>query len=244
MSTWWFHRWAFKSFLKSASYKPRRQFHWYAGFENFFFTKINPSKIITLRSLINKVLFVRLQKQSATVFIPLKVSAKLRADFGTFANSIWKTPFGIKVYIRVTIFSIGESIETPKPLKRKKCARLKKQPSCPAASVIFYDVLPNLEAKSECKILSDLVVIWTCNLLIWSQTHHHCATTSTVRCLRSLCNVDFGYCQVSASFRNNISMQCFLNETILLQTFRVVIQAFALAVDFVTSYRVMKNSLL
>ena len=213
-------------------------------FWTFFLQRSILQSIITLRTLINKVLFVQLQQQSTTAFIPLKLFSSPSADIDTFAYSNWKTPFGIKVYVTVTIFSIGESNENPKPLKRKKCARLKKQPSCPAASVIFYDVLPNLEAKSECKILSDLVVIWTCNLLIWSQTHHHCATTSTVRCLRSLCNVDFGYCQVSASFRNNISMQCFLNETILLQTFRVVIQAFALAVDFVTSYRVMKNSLL
>ena len=143
----------------------------------------------------------------------------------------------------MTICSIGESIKTPKPLKRRKCEKLKKHTSCLAAFVTLYDVLPNLEAKSECKNLSAFDVIWTRNLVIWNQTRYLCATRSTDKNLRNLWNVDFGYCHVSVSFSNNISTQCFLNETILLQPVNVVIQAFVLAVNFVTSFLVMTNSL-
>ena len=145
--------------------------------------------------------------------------------------------------IPVTICSTGESIETPKPLKRRKCAKLKKQPSCLAASLSFYDVLRKLESYCKRKFLSDLEVIWTRNLLIWCQTRYHCATKSIDKGLQKLSNVDFGYCHVSISLRNYIWTQCFLNETILLHPLKVIIQALALAVDFVTSYLVMTTSL-
>ena len=84
----------------------------------------------------------------------------------------------------MTTFSIGESIETPQPLNKNKHVKLKKQLSCLAVSVISYDVLRNLEAESKRKIFYDLDVIWTLNLLIWSQTRQHWATKSRDKFLR------------------------------------------------------------
>ena len=142
------------------------------------------------------------------------------------------------------IFLMGESIETPQPLNKNKRVKLKKQLSCLVASVILFDVLRNLEDRSERKSFSDFDLNWKRNLLIWSQRRYHCATKWRDRFCRVLCNVDIVQSRVSISFGINTTTHSFLRKNIFLQSQKVVIQASFLAVDFFTSRLVLTNSLI
>ena len=137
------------------------------------------------------------------------------------------------------------SFQEANPIKRpNRWAQTKvryKKKSSVGASIIFFDVLRNLDDRSERKILFDLEVSGARNLLIRSKIRYLC---STDRSLRVLLN-DFELGQVSVGFRIQASTQCFLlfEKGFFLHSHKVVLHAFFLDVDFLTNYLVMENFL-